>query len=114
MARPVIVGHVARSAVIAAIAMAGCSGKVNHLGDGRSDSGDGCVRGQVNADEVLWIGDSWILFPGSQRTRVTELARRTGALPPAEDYVNGAVAASFMADIENQYATREAGATKVK
>lgn len=107
MARSVIVGHVARSAVIAAIAMAGCSGKVNHLGDG-------CVRGQVNADEVLWIGDSWILFPGSQRARVTELARRAGALPPSEDYVNGAVAAAFMADIENQYATREAGPTKVK
>jgi len=114
MARSVIVGHVARAAVIAAIAIAGCNGKVNHLGDGRADGGGNCVRGQVNADEVLWIGDSWILFPGSQRTRVRDLARAAGALPPAEDYVNGAVAASFMADIANQYATRQAGATKVK
>ncbi len=114
MARSAIVGHFAPFAIVLATIVAGCDGKVNHLGDGRPDGGGICTRGQVNADEVLWIGDSWILFPGSQRTRVRDLARTAGALGPSEDYVNGAVAASTMADIANQYATREAGAIKVK
>jgi hypothetical protein len=114
MARSVIVVHVARFAVVAAVAVAACDGKVNHLGDGRTDGGGTCTRGQVNADEVLWIGDSWILVPGSQRSRVRDLARMAGALGPSEDYVNGAAAAAFMTDIANQYATRQAGATKVK
>jgi hypothetical protein len=114
MARSVIVVHVAPIAVVAAIVIAGCNGKVNHLGDGRTDGGGSCTRGQVNADEVLWIGDSWILFPGSQRTRVRDLARAAGALAANEDYVNGAVAASTMTQVANQYATREAGAPKVK
>ena len=114
MARSAIVGHVARFAIALVVAVAGCDGKVNHLGDGRSDGGSPCTRGQVNADEVLWIGDSWILMPGSQRTRVRDLARAAGALGPSEDYVNAAVAAATMADIAGQYAAREAGATKVK
>jgi hypothetical protein len=108
MPRAVIVAHIARFTVVLATAVVGCNGKVNHLGDGN------CLRGQVNADEVLWIGDSWILVPGSQRTRVRDLARASGALGPSEDYVNGAVAAATMADIANQYAARQAGATKVK
>ena len=28
-----------------------------------------CPHAQVKANEVLWIGDSWILVPGSQHTR---------------------------------------------
>ena len=73
-----------------------------------------CPHGQVNANEVLWIGDSWILVTGSQHTRVRDLARAAGAIGADDDYVIGAVAASTMATIANQYATREAGATKVK
>jgi hypothetical protein len=114
MPRSVIVARTARFAVVLATVVAGCNGKVIHLGDGRGDGGGSCVRGQVNADEVLWIGDSWILMPGNQRTRVRDLARVAGALSQSEDYVNAAVAAATMADIANQYATREAGATKVK
>ncbi len=108
MVRSVIVVNVARFAIVATIAVAACNGKVNHLGDGR------CIRGQVNAEEVLWIGDSWILMPGSQRTRVRDLARIANALGQTEDYVNGAVAGTTMAAIADQYAVREAGATKVK
>jgi hypothetical protein len=116
MARSAIVGHVARFAVVlaTAAAIAGCDGKVIHLGDGLTDGGGSCPRGQVNADEVLWIGDSWILMPGSQRTRVQDLARAARALGASEEYVNAAVAGAAMADIARQYATREAGATKVK
>ena len=68
----------------------------------------------MKANEVLWIGDSWILVPGSQHTRVADLARAAGAIGPNDDYVIGAAAASTLATIANQYATREAGATKVK
>ena len=93
-------------------AVAACDGKMIHLGDGR----DGGVRAhaQVNADEVLWIGDSWILIPGSQHTRVRDSARVAGAIGPNDDYVIGAAPATTMAAIANQYAAQEAGATKVK
>ena len=37
-----------------------------------------------------------------------------GAIGPNDDYIIGAMAAASMAAIANQYATREAGATKVK
>jgi hypothetical protein len=94
-------------------ALGACDGKTIHLGDGRAD-GAACSRGQVNADEVLWIGDSWILVPGSQYTQVRDTARRAGAIGPTDDYVNGAAAASSMSAVANQYATREAGATKAK
>jgi hypothetical protein len=102
--------------VLLALAVAaGCGGQVIHLGDGRSNSdGGNCPHGQVAANEVLWIGDSWIIVPGSQHTHLRDLARAAGALGPNEDYVMGAVAASTMAAVANQYATQEATATKVK
>ena len=97
-----------------ALAAAGaCDGKSIHLGNGWPDGGS-CPHAQVNANEVLWIGDSWILVTGSQHTRVADLARAAGAIGPNDDYVIGAAAASTLATIANQYATREAGATKVK
>ena len=68
----------------------------------------------MNANEVLWIGDSWILVPGSQHTRVRDSARAAGAIGPSDDYIIGAAAATTMATIANQYAAEEAGATKVK
>jgi hypothetical protein len=101
-------------AVLLALPAGGaCDGKSIHLGDGWLDGG-ACLHGQVKATEVLWIGDSWILVTGSQHTRVAELARAAGAIGPNDDYVIGAVAASPLAAIANQYAAREAGATKVK
>jgi hypothetical protein len=88
--------------------VAACTGKTVHLGDGRADAGGTpCVSGQVKASEVVWIGDSWILVPGSQHTRVQELAG-------ASDYRIGAVAAATMAAVADQYAAAEASATKVK
>jgi hypothetical protein len=68
----------------------------------------------VNGNEVLWIGDSWVLIPGSQRTHLRDLARDAGALGPNDDYVNASAPATTMSDIANQYVTRQAGATKVK
>src|SRR6185369_3463383 len=94
-------------------AASACDGKSIHLGNGWADGGS-CPHAQVNANEVLWIGDSWILVTGSQHTRVADLARASGAIGPNDDYVIGAAAASPLATIANQYAAREAGATKVK
>jgi hypothetical protein len=113
---------------------AGCDGTVIRLGDepsgtvdgdaaagpagadgrGEPDGGVTCPHALVKAGEVLWIGDSWITIPGTQRTRVRDLARAAGAIGPDEDYVSLAAPATTFAAIANQYNTREAGATKVK
>jgi hypothetical protein len=84
-------------------------------GAGASTGGNGdCLPEPVLAGEVLWIGDTWILIPGAQHTRIRDLARAAGALGPNEDYVNRAAAATDMATIAKQYQTQESGATKVK
>jgi len=81
---------------------------------GAGGSRELCPHAQTAANEVLWIGDSWIQSPGTQHTRVRDLARNAEAIAPNEDYFNLALAASSMADVAKQYDTREAGATKVK
>jgi hypothetical protein len=69
----------------------------------------------VAANEVVWIGDSWVLIPANrQSARVQELARREGAIGASDVYFIGAAPATTMADIANQYAARQAGSTKVK
>jgi hypothetical protein len=68
----------------------------------------------VAANEVLWIGDSWVLVTGTQHTRVRDLARASNAIGPSDDYVIGAAPAATMAAIANQYSTQEAGPIKVK
>jgi hypothetical protein len=92
---------------------AACNGRTIHLGNGRTDGGP-CVHAQVSAAEVLWIGDSWVLVTGTQHTRVRDLARAAGAIGPNDDYVISAAPAATMAAVANQYAAREAGATRVK
>jgi hypothetical protein len=106
---------VSLAGVLAFAAGAGCDGELIHLGRPRTGAdGGACAQGQVNASEVLWIGDSWVLVPGNQHTEVTTAARAAGAIGPTDDYMIGAVAASTMAAVAGQYATAEAGATKVK
>jgi len=101
--------------LLALTAASACNGKSIHLGDGWLDGGGTCATAaRVNANEVLWIGDSWILVTGSQHTRVRDLARAAGTIGPNDDYVVRAVAASGLAAIANQYAMQEAGPTKVK
>src|SRR5262249_30933942 len=96
-------------------AIAACDGKAIRLGNARDGGGVTCTSAPgVNANEVLWIGDSWILVTGSEHTRVRDMARAAGAIGPDDDYVVGAAPATNMMQIANQYATREAGATKVK
>lgn len=100
----------------AAVAAGGAGG---NAGAGfNSDAGAGgnlpCSAGQVLASEVLWIGDTWIQIPGTQHTRVRDLARATGAIGPNEDYANEAAPATDMAAIAQQYRARESGAMKVK
>ena len=98
--------------VVALAAVAACDGKTIHLGNGRD--GGTCPHAQVAANEVLWIGDSWVLIPGNQHTRVRDAARMAGAIGANDDYTIGAVPASTMPMIASQYAAQEAGATKVK
>src|SRR4051812_5290556 len=83
------------------------------VGAGTGDSGD-CSPKPVLASEVLWIGDTWVLIPGLQHTRVRDLARAAGALGPNEDYVNVGAPSVDMAAVAQQYRTRESGPTKVK
>lgn len=82
-----------------------------------SDSGSGgeiCSPGQVSADEVLWIGDSWIIDPGTQRTTVKDLALAAGTIAANEEYPSSAAPGASMARIAQQYDTRERGTPKVK
>jgi hypothetical protein len=127
------IATVARVLLALAI-VAGCDGRVIRLGE-RGSSGDGgivpaavdsadargtvdiameCIRGQVKPSEVIWIGDSWVLLPTSTRSHLRELAYQAGSLGPNEDYVSLAAPAKIMAEIADQYASREAGGTKVK
>ena len=116
---------------LAWLVMQSCGGERIRLGDGplveaaaagqgagRAGAGSGgsgdCSPEPVLADEVLWIGDTWILIPGTQHTRVRDLARVAGALGPNEDYVNVSAPSVDMAAIAQQYRTRESGPTKVK
>lgn len=74
-----------------------------------ADGGNECTSGGVAADEVVWIGDSWLKIPGVQQTRVEELARQAGALQADEEYVSLATEASDLAAVVRQYETRKAG-----
>jgi len=97
---------------------AASNGDGNDAGPGTdAAAGDGsmdCPHGTVAANEVLWIGDSWVLNPGQQHTAVRDKARMSGALGPNEDYVIAAAAGASMSAIANQYAAQESTATKVK
>lgn len=93
----------------------GTAGASSDAGAGIDSGGNAaCASGRVLASEVLWIGDSWIQIPGTQHTRVRDLARATGAIGPSEDYANEAAPATDMAAIAQQYRTQQSGATKVK
>jgi hypothetical protein len=119
----------------AGLVLSGGAGGTAGRGDGGSDRGGGasvagsgtaggavgaagapesCERGLVNADEVVWIGDTWITIPGDQYTIVQDHAILTDALEEGEEYVILARGFQTMADIAEQYRTRQAGSTKVK
>lgn len=68
----------------------------------------------LKANQVVWIGDSWIQIPGDQHNRVRDLARAAGDIGQNEDFVDLAVSGSPIATIVNQYTTQEAGSVKVK
>ncbi len=73
-----------------------------------------CASEQVLANEVVWIGDSWIILPGTQHTRLTELARAAGTLGPDEDYsFDLPNCAAGMGGVAQQYAMAQSGATKI-
>jgi hypothetical protein len=99
-----------------AVGGTGAGGDASATGDAAAGAAGNvaCPAGQVLASEVLWIGDSWIQIPGTQHTRVRDLARAAGAIGPTEDYANEAASATDMAAIAQQYRARQSGATKVK
>src|SRR3954471_4057618 len=116
---------------LAWLALQSCSGKFIRLGDGppieaaagqgasvmgagTGGSGDCSPEPALAGEEVLWIGDTWVLIPGLQHTRVRDLASFAGALKPNEDYVNLGAPSVDMAAVAQQYRTRESGPTKVK
>jgi hypothetical protein len=68
----------------------------------------------ISADQVLWIGDSWIDVPGAQRTTVRDLARAAGTIGPNEDYTDMSAAGALMSQIASQYSSAEATSIKVK
>ena len=103
----------------------GCSGRAIQLGDGPAEANGGanpdgsdgniaCPHAQVAATEVLWTGDSWVQTPGTQHSRVRDLASAAGAIGPNDNYAVPAVGGARMVDIADQYDTYEAGSTKVK
>jgi hypothetical protein len=100
-------------ALVALAALAGCNGKLIHLGNGRTDGGP-CPHAVVPANQVLWTGDSWILMPGNLIPDVRNLARDAGAIGPTDEYVVVAAAAADMAAVAAQYDARQAGPIKVK
>lgn len=96
-----------------AVSTGGAGGDTSSAGAGGSGAST-CESGTVNADQVLWIGDSWVTIPGVQYKHVEELAINAGALAQGDEYVVRAVAAAGIDDVVNQYQTREMGTTKVK
>jgi hypothetical protein len=106
---------VAGIAVLVVLAIAaGCDGERIKLGNGALVDGAACPHAQVNANQVLWIGDSWVLVPGNQHAGVRDLARIARAIGPTDDYTIAAAAATTMAQIAGQYTAQESTATKVK
>jgi hypothetical protein len=93
--------------------VAGAAGVDSTAGEGGS-SGAACVSGSTEADEVLWIGDSWITLPGTQLSRLRELAQLAGAIGPNESYATRAIAAASIADVVDQYEAQQASGTPVK
>jgi hypothetical protein len=113
MARSVSVACIA--GVLAALALtSGCNGERIKLGNGALVDGAACPHAQVNANQVLWIGDSWVLVPGNQHTEVRDLARKANAIGPSDDYTIGAAAAATIAQTAGQYTSQESNGTKVK
>jgi hypothetical protein len=56
-------------------------------GDAGSDAGtSSCVRGQIGANEVLFIGDSFIATSHQIAVDVVDLARRAGSLAATDQY----------------------------
>jgi hypothetical protein len=85
----------------------------NNAGDGGAPE---CPHAEVPANQVVWIGDSWVIYPAGspQYTFVRDQARAIGAIGASDEYVNLAVAAASMDAIAKQYATEESGPNKVR
>jgi hypothetical protein len=116
------------------LVLGGCQGDLLRLGNGHdagttmSDAADAqgpdstggaidvdnCLRGQIKASEVTWIGDTWVTLPGTQHTRVRDLARAAGAIGATDDYTILAAPFASMAAVATQYANQQATQTKVK
>ena len=77
---------------------------------------EACPSSGITANEVLWIGDSWVTIPAAtampstsvQRARVRDRAREAHAIGIDEDYACSAAAAANMAAVAKQYADRQA------
>jgi hypothetical protein len=85
-------------------------------GTGGSAGAAPCPHAEVAADEVVWIGDTWITIPGTQHTLVRDYAREAKAIGADEDYVVPDSAQPFqsMAAIADQYRAERAASDGIK
>ncbi|HET9959937.1 MAG TPA: SGNH/GDSL hydrolase family protein [Polyangiaceae bacterium] len=66
-----------------------------------------CSHGLIQANQVLWIGDSWVTLPGEQHLAVRDFARAAGAIGMDEDYVVLATPAAGIEAISKQYEAQQ-------
>jgi hypothetical protein len=87
---------------------------------GLAGAGPTCEAKPINADQVVWLGDTWITFPppsSYQQSIVRDHAREAGAIAMDEDFVmaDGAGSAALMSDVANQYKkARDGSSTPIK
>jgi hypothetical protein len=104
MARSARVAWIA--GVLAAItAGSGCDGKTIQLG---------CPHAQIPANQVVWIGDSWVTIPGNQVTQVEQSAQAAGAIGPGDAYTVDAKDGTSMAQIATEYTAQQMTTTPAK
>lgn len=94
--------------------LVGGSGGVAAGPDEPGGAGADCQHEPLQPNQVLWVGDSWVLRPGGQRSGVAERAQAAGLLAAGEDYANRSAAGASMAAIAKQYEDYETGTTPVK
>lgn len=92
----------------------GSGGSAGNAAGGSAGAAEACVRGSTEANEVLWIGDSWVDYPGTQLTRLRELAQLAGTIAESESYATRAVAAASIAAVVEQYEAQQASGPPVK
>jgi hypothetical protein len=102
------------SAGIGSAGTAGMAGTAGSGGSGAGTGGQTCLRGQVAADELVFIGDTWVEYPGTLLSRFEEHAIDAGTLSAGEHFEELAAAAVGLSAIVDQYEARQEESPKIK